>query len=80
MDNDLDKIHNWANRWLVKFNPQKTEEMLFSRKLQKVNHPKLTMDNIEIQRVPFHKHLGIIFNSDCSWHEHIISIRPHQFD
>ena len=23
MDNDLDKIHNWANRWLVKFNPQK---------------------------------------------------------
>ena len=74
MDNDLDKIHNWANRWLVKFNPQKTEEMLFSRKLQKVNHPKLTMDNIEIQRVPFHKHLGIIFNSDCSWHEHIISI------
>ena len=23
MDNDLDKIHNWANTWLVKFNPQK---------------------------------------------------------
>ena len=74
MDNDLDKIHNWANTWLVKFNPQKTEEMLFSRKSANIHHPKLSMDNTEIQRVPFHKHLSLTFNSDCSWHEHIIDI------
>ena len=74
MDNDLDKIHNWANTWLVKFNPQKTEEMLFSRKSANIHHPKLSMDNTEIQRVPFHKHLGLTFNSDCSWHEYIIDI------
>ena len=28
MDSDLDKMHNWANEWLVNFNPHKTEEMM----------------------------------------------------
>ena len=32
LNNDLQKIHNWSDRWLVKFNPQKTETMLISRK------------------------------------------------
>ena len=32
------------------------------------------MNNVKIQRVQFHKHLGINFNSDCSWHEHNIDI------
>ena len=32
MDLDLDKIHQWANAWLVKFNPHKTEELIISRK------------------------------------------------
>ena len=32
------------------------------------------MNNVEIQRVQFHKHLGNNFNSDCSWHEHNIDI------
>jgi hypothetical protein len=32
LNNDLQKINNWSDRWLVKFNPQKTETMLISRK------------------------------------------------
>ena len=32
MDTDLDKIHTWADTWLVKFNPHKTEELIISRK------------------------------------------------
>ena len=55
MDNGLDKVQNWAYKWLVKFNPNKTEEMLFSRKKIQIDHPKLTMNNVEIQRVTFHK-------------------------
>ena len=74
MDGDLDKVQEWANTWLVKFNPQKTEEIIFSRKTSQIDHPKLSMNNVEIQRVQFHKHLGINFNSDCSWHEHNIDI------
>ena len=74
MDNDLDKVPNRANTWLVNFNPQKTEEMLFSRKSANIHNQKLSMDNTEIQRVQFHKHLGLTFNSDCSRYEHIIDI------
>ena len=40
MDGDLDKVQEWANTWLVKFNPQKTEEKLSSRKTTQIDHPQ----------------------------------------
>ena len=74
MDIDLDKIHQWANNWLVKFNPHKTEELIISRKTATVIHPSVSMNNVEVKRVEFHKHLGLTFNNDCTWHEHITEI------
>ncbi|MCG8033229.1 MAG: hypothetical protein JAZ03_13755 [Candidatus Thiodiazotropha taylori] len=68
---DLDKIHVWAERWLVKFNPAKSEALLLSRKINKPLHPPLLMNNEPIQEVPCHKHLGIYLSSDGTWHEHI---------
>ena len=32
LNSDLTKIHLWAERWLVKFNPAKSESILTSRK------------------------------------------------
>ena len=29
------------------------------------------MSNQEITEVNFHKHLGILFSNDCTWHKHI---------
>ena len=74
MDSDLDKMHNWANAWLVKFNPHKTEEMVISRKIHPTDHPLVKMDNVVVNRVTSHKHLGVIFNNNCTWHEHISEI------
>ena len=74
MDLDLDKIHQWANAWLVKFNPHKTEELIISRKNVQINHPTVSMDTVEVKRVEFHKHLGLVFNNNCTWHEHISEI------
>ena len=71
LNNDLQKIHHWSNRWLVKFNPQKTETMLISRKTVKPLHPPLKMNNHDIQEVSSHKHLGIYFSDNGSWHEHM---------
>jgi hypothetical protein len=71
LNNDLQKIQHWSNRWLVKFNPQKTETMLISRKTVKPLHPPLKMNNHDIQEVASHKHLGIYFSDNGSWHEHI---------
>ena len=71
LNEDLDKIHLWAAKWLVSFNPAKSESILFSRKLNRPFHPHLIMNQQVINEETSHKHLGLIFSSDCNWHEHI---------
>ena len=68
---DLDKIIAWAKKWLVRFNPVKTEAFLASRKINKPIHPPLFMAGTQITEVASHKHLGVIFQNDGSWHNHI---------
>ncbi|MCG8078294.1 MAG: hypothetical protein JAY75_18895, partial [Candidatus Thiodiazotropha taylori] len=75
LNSDLEKISQWAKSWLVKFNPSKTESLLISRKVNRPVHPPLLMLNQEINEVENHKHLGIHFSSDCSWHTHINYIK-----
>ena len=44
LNEDLNKINNWAFQWMMNFNPdhsKQAQEALSSRKLQKVSHPKL---------------------------------------
>ena len=75
LNSDLLKISRWANLWLVKFNPNKNEVMLISRKTNTLAHPPIIMMNQQIQDVQFHKHLGVYFSADCSWHQHIDYIK-----
>lgn len=63
---DLAKISNWANDWIVTFNPHKTENMIISRKIRQPFHPSLYINNVLINEVDNHKHLGVIFSSDGS--------------
>ena len=73
---DLEKIAKWAEAWLVKFNPLKTETLLISRKINKPVHSSLIMLGQQIKEVEFHKHLGIyIFSNDGLWHKHIDYIK-----
>ena len=74
LQNDILKITHWAEKWLVNFNPSKTESMIISRKLNKPNHPTLTMLNEDIVEVESHKHLGVILSGDGTWHHHITYI------
>ena len=75
LNSDLEKITKWANDWLVSFNPIKTETLLISRKLTQPAHPPLHMLNKQIADVENHKHLGLYFNNDGSWHTHITYIK-----
>lgn len=74
LNDNLTNVHNWADQWLVSFNPSKTESMVISRKRNKPLHPRLLMDNILVNEVDKHKHLGIVFSNDCNWHVHIVAI------
>ena len=68
---DLAKIHHLADKWLVTFNPGKSESILLSRKHNKPYHPPVLLNQTQITEVNSHKHLGIIFSNDCTWHEHL---------
>ncbi|MCW4309282.1 MAG: reverse transcriptase domain-containing protein, partial [Candidatus Thiodiazotropha endolucinida] len=75
LNSDLGKITNWSQDWLVSFNPIKTETLLVSRKLIKTAHTPLYMLNKQISEVENHKHLGLHFSNDGSWHKHITYIK-----
>ena len=63
-------LSNWAIQWLVKFNPFKTEAVLFSLKYFKAFH-QLMFDNTQIKFIEDHKHLGITFSHNGQWYTHI---------
>ena len=66
-------INNWANRWIVTFNPTKTESVTFTRR-QSTNKPPLFMNNTRIKDVDEHKHLGLVLQSNAKWKTQIESI------
>ena len=70
LNSDLEKINQWAKKWLVTFNPTKSESIILCRKRIKPPHPPVLMDNIQINEVTSHNHLGLIFSNDCTWHNH----------
>ena len=74
LNDDLSHLHDWAQRWLVKFSPTKTKTMTVSRKKKKTKHPDLRMSDITLEEVDKFKHLGVQLTPSLSWNEHIDSI------
>ncbi len=62
-----------VTKMVVKFNPTKTESMVFSRKLNKPQHPDLLMNDQTINIFSEHKHLGLTISNDGKWNSHISS-------
>ena len=72
LNNDLDSIGDWAKRWLVTINPNKTKcGMTISSKRYKPQHPQLFYNNMLINEVSIHKHF---MSCNLSWRPHILSI------
>ena len=63
---DLTEIYEWASKWLVTFNSNKTESVIFSRKVNTPVHPSLYMNHQLIKEVTYHKHLDVILSNDLS--------------
>ncbi len=73
MNHDLQHLSNWTKQWLVNFNPNKTEAMLF--KLRQLDRPlTLTFENTPVVFVEDHKHLGLTLSNNGKWHTHINNI------
>ena len=74
LNKDLGEINNWSQKWLVKFNPAKTEVLLISNSLIPPDiHINFANENLELS--DFHKHLGVIFSANGKWTKNIETIR-----
>ena len=62
LSNDLLKISEWSDRWLMTINPS----MVFSNKKVKHDHPSLSMMGCDIKEVDSHTHLGLNLQSNLS--------------
>ena len=74
LNQDLNLISSWADRWLVTMNVDKTESMIFLAKLFKPFHPPLYLSNLLIKEVLQCEHLGLPLTFNLSWCSHILKI------
>ena len=70
LNSDLQKISTWAHLWKVKFSAPKTDLLNITRRLEPLTN-QLIFNGTILQPSEIHKHLGIIFQSDCTWNSHI---------
>ena len=73
INHDLHILSAWTKQWLIKFNPLKTEAILFTLKYY-TNFPNIEFDGIPTEFVTDHKHLGLTLNNKGQWHKHIENI------
>jgi len=76
LNHDLKLISLWAYQWKMSFNPdlnKQAVEVVFSRKLNSVDHPEVYFNGVQVQNVKLHKHLGLLLDSKLSFATHIYS-------
>uniref|UniRef100_A0A1X7T9M2 Reverse transcriptase domain-containing protein n=1 Tax=Amphimedon queenslandica TaxID=400682 RepID=A0A1X7T9M2_AMPQE len=76
LQSEIDSISSWMQSNSLSLNTSKSKYMIFS-----LSHhsnfntlPPLCLKQIPIDRVHSYKYLGLIFTSNLSWKDHIISI------
>ena len=77
LNNDLRKISSWAYQWKMSFNPdplKQAQEVIFSCKMIKTNHPTLVFNEHPVHQVALHKHLGMYLDCKLNFEEHLKTI------
>ena len=77
LNNDLNKITEWAHQWKMSFNPdisKQAHELVFSRKRSLVSHTSLTFNNIPVAQTSSQKHLGMHLDKKLNFEEHLSKV------
>ena len=53
LNEDLDRISDWSQKWLVTMNPTKCRSLVFSSKRDKPVHPALYLDGSRIEKLTY---------------------------
>ena len=76
LNNDLQKLSDWAFQWKMQFNPdpnKHAQEVIFSKKAESNNSLPLAFNKTEVRTCPSQKHLGLILDKRFNFTEHINS-------
>ena len=74
LNSDLKKISLWTYQWKMSFNPdvsKQAQEVIFSKRTQKLFHPTVLFNNIPEQHSTFQKHLGVYLDEKFNFNTHI---------
>ena len=71
LNRDLQKLDEWSHTWNMSFNAQKSVYTIITNKRNQQQKPVLMMNNVILENVEHHKHLGINISRNLSWDEHM---------
>ena len=75
LNNDLDKVSDWAYTWKMSFNPdpsKQAQEVIFSRKCTKDDHPPIYFNDIPVTQTTAQKHIGLYLDEKLNYNTHCI--------
>ena len=76
LNNDLLLISKWDFNWKMLFNPDPTklaQEVIFSKKKKTQTYQTISLNNIQVEKVPYQKHLGILLDEKLNFKQHVDS-------
>ena len=73
LQEDLDKLGEWASSWMMELNTQKCQVITVSRKRNNIQH-QYSLNNTPLTAVSSSKYLGITITTDLKWNQHINNI------
>ena len=74
LNDDANKIYEWAFQLKMAFNPdlfKQAQESVFSCKTNKISHPKVNFNNSPIVQSTCKKYLGLYLDEKLSFSHHI---------
>ena len=74
LNDDLNKISEWAYKWKMLFNSDLTKQAqktIFSRKNIKTDHPFVYFNEAPVAHTTCQKHLGIHLDEKLNFNQHI---------
>jgi hypothetical protein len=70
INHDLLELNAWSGKWLMSFNPEKTDILFFSN-TGNIDNIEYSFNDKSIPLTTSHKHLGVILSQNAKWNEHL---------
>ena len=73
LNNDLDRVSDWAYRWKMSFNPdpsKQAQEVIFIEEVHERGSPPICFNDIPVPQTTVQKHIGLYFDERLNYNIH----------